>query len=146
MRVLLDTNVYLSYLLAPDTERVITSVVTACFTQDAIDLLAPPEQVEELVRRAATKRYFQTRIPRAALGRFADQLRVLHSLAPLPEEVPAYSRDPNDDYLVAYGVVNEVDWLVTGDADLLVLAQVGRLAIVTPARFLRLLREQGYLP
>lgn len=143
MRVLLDTNVYLSYLLAPTTRRVITSVVRACLALDAIELLAPPEQVGELVHRATTKRYFQSRISRATLDQLAARLRTLHSLAPLPEEIPAFTRDPKDDYLVAFGVVNEVDWLVTGDAYLLVLGQVGRLAIVAPARFLHILRTDS---
>jgi len=37
-----------------------------------------------------------------------------------------------DDYLVAYALVGGADYLVTGDADLLVLARVGEVKIVTP--------------
>jgi predicted nucleic acid-binding protein len=56
-------------------------------------------------------------------------------------EHPDYSRDPKDDYLVAYGVVNEADYVITGDADLLVLGHIGRLQIVNPSDFVSLLKE-----
>lgn len=49
------------------------------------------------------------------------------------------TRDPKDDYLIAYAVIGEADYLVTGDKDLLVLEQIAGVTIVTPARFADLL-------
>lgn len=141
MKVLIDTNVYLSYILAPDREGVITAVVAACLSLDEIDLIAPPAQITEFAEKAANKRYFRSRIPQAAVEHFVMQLKALGELLPLPEDLTTYSRDPKDDYLIVYGVVNETDYLITGDQDLLVLRRVGQLQIVTPAAFLKLLRE-----
>jgi uncharacterized protein len=65
----------------------------------------------------------------------------LAELLPPLEEFATYTRDPKDDNLVVYGVVNEADYLITGDADLLVLNRIGRMEIVKPSRFLAILRE-----
>lgn len=145
MKVLVDTNVFLSYLLAPASGRTIARVVTSCFTHDAIDLLIPPEQIEEFADKATTKQYFRHRIPHAVIDHFVTQFQIL-SLPPLPrDEMATYSRDPKDDYLIAYGIAHEADYLVTGDADLTVLGRVGRLEIVSPARFVGVLRNHNLL-
>lgn len=145
MKALLDTNVLLSYMLSPATPRAITTVVTACFTRDEIDVLLPRGQIEEFVATAASKRYFRQRIPRSAIDEFVRQLTALAAILPPLDEIDAYTRDRKDDYLVAYGVVNEADYLVTGDADLLVLRRVEDLEIVDPAQFLTILRTRTLL-
>jgi putative PIN family toxin of toxin-antitoxin system len=145
MKVILDTNVYLSYILAPDERSTITTIVTACLSLDEIDLLVAPEEITEFSDKAAAKRYFRTRIPHKMIDRFVTHLRTFSDIQPPPEELTAYSRDPGDDYLVAYGIVHEVDFLVPGDHDLLVLGAVGQLRIVSPAQFLAILRSHSLL-
>lgn len=54
-------------------------------------------------------------------------------------QIPRITRDLKDDYLLAYAVVGEADYLVTGDKDLLVLEKIGEVAIVSPADFAKLL-------
>ena len=146
MKVLIDTNVFLSYMLAAERPNTVTAVVTACLSLDEIDLLVPPEQIAEFRSKAATKRTFRSRIPHKAIDEFVAHLRVLGERQPPQEESVAYSRDPKDDYLVAYAVINEADYLVTGDQDLLVLSQVGQLQIATPAQFMKTLQSQNLLP
>ncbi len=51
----------------------------------------------------------------------------------------AVTRDPKDDYLLAYALVGKADYLVTGDEDLLELEQVDALKIVTAREFLTVL-------
>lgn len=145
MKVLIDTNVYLSYVLAPDRRGVITSVVFACLSLDEIDLIVPPKQIVEFVNTVATKRYFRSCIPQAIIDGFVVQLKALSELQPVVEDPVNYSRDLKDDYLIAYGVVNEADYLITGDQDLLVLQRVGELEIGTPARFADILRNKNLL-
>lgn len=50
-------------------------------------------------------------------------------------------RDPHDDYLLALAEASNADYLVTRDADLLVLERHGRTEIIYPARFLQLLEK-----
>ncbi len=62
-------------------------------------------------------------------------------MLPRLDEIASFSRDPKDDYLVAYGIVNEAEYLITGDQDLLVLDRVGELQELTPAAFLEVARR-----
>ena len=75
--MIIDTNVFLSYMLAPERPNTVTAVVTACLSLDEIDLLVPPEQITEFKGKAATKRYFRRRIPHQAIEEFVAHLRVL---------------------------------------------------------------------
>lgn len=145
MKVLIDTNVFLSYLLASATPRTVTTVVRTCLELEEIGLLIPHEQIDELKDRSANKDYFRTHISPGVVQHFLDELIILTQLLPPLEEVATYSRDPKDDYLVAYGVVNEADFIITGDADLLVLGHVGSLQIVKPSQFLDVLHRNNLL-
>ncbi len=77
-------------------------------------------------------------------GRLLD---ILASVAePIPkirEPIPAVTRDPKDDYLLAYALVGQADYLVTGDGDLLVFGTVGKLSIVSPQSFEQFLKKQS---
>lgn len=55
--------------------------------------------------------------------------------------LPAVIRDPKDNSLFAYALVGDVEYLVTGDADLLVLRHhVSQVKIVTPRGFVKALK------
>jgi predicted nucleic acid-binding protein len=50
--------------------------------------------------------------------------------------IPAVTRDPKDDYLLAYVLIGGADYLVTDDEDLLALQQqIHELEILTPRQF-----------
>lgn len=146
MKVLIDTNVFVSYLLASGAARTVTTVVRTCFEQDVIDVLVPPEQIDELAATLTTKGYFRTRLSSTVVQHFIAQLTAFVQVSPPREDLAAYSRDAKDDYLAAYGVINEADYLITGDHDVLVLDRLGELRMVTPAQFLDVLQENSLLP
>jgi len=140
MKVILDANIWISYLLTPAEGRTITQIVEACFGDD-IELLVPPELIDEIVENVQDSPYLRTRIVREALHQLIEQLALVAMIPkPLTEKLSTFSRDPDDDYLVAYGLVHEVDYLVTGDRHLLVLQQVEQLHIVEPRVFLDIFR------
>ncbi len=140
MKVILDANIWISYLLTPAEGRTITQVVEACFTAD-VELLVPQELIDEILENVQESSYLRTRIPRDVLQQLIKQLTLIATMPlPLSEELPTFSHDPDDDYLVAYGLGHEVDYLVTGDRHLLVLQQVEHLTIVEPRVFLALFR------
>ena len=53
----------------------------------------------------------------------------------LPKVIPAISRDPDDDYLLALAKVGKADILITGDKDLLVLEKYGRTRVLNARAF-----------
>ncbi len=141
MRVLLDTNVYISYLLIPSSDGPIAqSVVNGL--EGVYTLLVPSELIEELERKVTTKSYLVKRISPEMLIDLVNILR--HSALLLPAislTVPKVSRDPEDDYLLAHAIMAGADVLVTGDGDLLVLDPLDSLRILTPQVFLKVLDQ-----
>ena len=137
MRVLADTNLFISYLLhagakAGSIERFFQALADGAFT-----LLMPQDLLDEIVATASNKPHLAQRIPQAELELFATLLGHLTTEIPRIEEaIPRVCRDPKDDYLLAYALVGKADYLVTGDRDLLVLGSVGKTKIVTAQQFL----------
>ena len=134
MRVVLDTNVLVSGLLYPGGPP---SRIVAAWRNDAFELVASDFLLEEL------QRIFQHLAPRLKKVGFeaADFLDALclraHGVhldaALLACAAEAGVRDPNDVPVLAMLIGSEADWLVTGDKDLLALAEV--YPILSPAAF-----------
>lgn len=136
IRVLVDANVLISYLL---TDNPSTSVVRAIefVLSDACQLIVPPELIREVEQARLKKGYLLQHISQQRMDRLFYLLDTYGVVPPpLPTGLGPFGRDPKDDYLLAYALVERVDYLVTGDKDLLVLGQVGRMSVVTPAQFL----------
>ena len=140
MRVLLDTNIFISYLLPSGHEGPIQAIVEAA-VEGAFVLLLPAELAKEFSRKVATKKYLARRIlPREASELMGILAQVAEVIPEIPETIPRATRDEKDDYLLAHALLAKADFLVTGDEDLLVLGVVDGVKIVSPSKFLRVLQ------
>jgi len=140
MRVLFDTNVLISYLLTPKTGT-INTIVEAAFERK-FQLLLPNEVVTELKKKIAKKSYLSEKISKSSIQKFTNAFSTIAEvLLPITQPIPKIGRDFKDDYLLAYSVVGDADYLVTGDKDLLVLRQVYKVKIVNPSKFLKVLKS-----
>lgn len=144
MKVILDANVLISYLLTFRPSDTIPRVVEWCLLHPG-RLVVPVELVQEIADAIARKPYLRERIPLARLNLMFERLLASASVASSLQEYGSYSADVKDDYLVAYGLVQQVDYLITGDAGLLALRRVQTLEIVDPYQFLILLQQQGLI-
>jgi putative PIN family toxin of toxin-antitoxin system len=142
MRVILDANVLLSFLLAPDPNQTVAWVVRTCFFTRGIRVLAPAELIQETTEKALTKPYFQNKLSYAQVQELLSMLTT-HSEIPPPfqGQMRRYGNDRKDDYLVAYALLHNVDYLVTGDRNLLALREIDQLKIVPPAVMVAVLEE-----
>lgn len=141
MRVLLDTNVLVSYLLTPAHTGAIAVIIDSLQT-GAFTMLIPDELLEELDRVVTHKPHLAGRIRPEQFARLRAILLSLGEVIPrIEQRLPAVTRDRKDDFLLAYAVVGAADFLVTGDDDLLVLQRVGSLQIISPPAFAVLLRN-----
>lgn len=137
MRVIVDANVFLSYLLHPQRPTGASLVVTHAIAND-FDLVFPKGIAVEIRKKVAEKPFFRERIaPNSveALLSLIDRVSVEPSL---DSRSPVSSRDPDDQYLLD-AAMDGVEFLVTGDRDL--LDDAGKVAftlIVSPAQFLSL--------
>ena len=131
MRVVLDTNVLISHLLpsssASVAEWVIDTAVTGRFT-----ILVNDQLLRELSSRVTRKPYLAQRIELYELTRFLTLLSEIAELVHLSSTPhPSVVRDAEDDYLIALAVAGKADILVTGDRDLLAIADLTPFRIMT---------------
>jgi putative PIN family toxin of toxin-antitoxin system len=117
--------------------------ILAALADDTFTLLLPEPLLDELLEAVRGKPRLAKRIQLSELTAFLESLREVGELLPLIEEpIPAVLRDPKDDYLLAYALVGEADYLVSGDKDLLALdEQLDSLEIVTPRQFIDVLAD-----
>jgi putative PIN family toxin of toxin-antitoxin system len=130
MRVILDTNIFVSALIS--TSGPPAKLVDA-WADGGFQLVSHPIQLDEL-RDVTRREKIAALIGRAAAGRLVNQIALL---AEMPEALPPIerSRDPRDDFLLALCEDGRADWLATGDkADLLILERHRGTRIVTAAQ------------
>lgn len=99
-----------------------------------IDLVASPVLLEELEEVLA--RF----MPEAASAEIQAAIEELTYLV-APEEVPAITRDPDDDHVLAAAVAGQASYVVTRDKDLLTLGSYAGIRIVQPAPALVAIRS-----
>ena len=134
MRVVLDTNVFLSALLS---DRGPPSQIVDAWRAEGFELVSSLDQIDEfkrVTRYPKVRRYFS----RATVGRLVNGLRqaeVLFKRLPGGVDAP----DPNDAHLIATAIMASADFLVTGDKALLSMKRIGVTPITTAQRFAAIL-------
>ena len=132
MRVVLDTNILVSALLAQWGN---SAAIYRSWKKGRFELLTCPEQLDEL-RATLRKPALAARIKPYRAGRVVNELAENVGLLPRVQR----SADPTDDFLLALCQAGEADYLVTGDkAGLLDLRSHGATRIVTARGFAALL-------
>lgn len=129
LRVVLDPNVIVSALISPAS--VPAQVVEAILDAD-LDHIASPRwlaEADELATRPRFRRWFAQRDAEALV----ERLWLVAEIVSDPQPGPSYSRDPDDDYLIAVARGAHADAVVSGDHDLLILPDH---EVVTPRQML----------
>lgn len=140
MRVLLDANIFISYLLTPLGNTAINLLVESAFTE-AYTLLTADRILQEFANKVSSKKYLAQRIAPGDVVKLVNTILEIAEIIPeILDEIPAVGRDRKDDYLLAYALVADADYLVTGDSDLLILGEVEGVKIVRPRDFVNLLQ------
>jgi putative PIN family toxin of toxin-antitoxin system len=124
VRVLLDTNVLISGILFRGVPRTLLERAI----RGEFDLVTSAALLDEL--EDVFVRSFE--LPPALARAVRTELETLAEVV-APADVPALSRDPDDDEVLAAAVVGQADAVVTGDQDLLVLETHQTIPIIRPA-------------
>lgn len=136
MRVVLDTNLLVSYLL---TQGETISGIIDAWEQERFVVLVSPAMLAEL--RDVLQR------PRLRSKMTADPTILLdllqHDAVHVPGDVslPGVTRDPKDDKFVACAVEGGADVIVTGDGDLLDIGRYAQIQMIRPHQFLQILQN-----
>jgi len=134
MRAIFDTNTLISMLIS-NAGALGQLFEHALVGHYQIVLL---EEVEiEYNRVARSKPFLRERFISGQAAKFMDEMRSVAEYCPIMDyPVQSFSRDQKDDYLVSYALMLDIDYLVTGDKDLLVIRSLlDRPRILSPAEF-----------
>ncbi len=131
MKVVLDTNVLLSGLMAP---KGVPGRIVAAWIDAQFELVMSLAQVGEVARVLAYPK-IRDRLcwDQERIESFIKQLHVRAEVIDLASTVAEVPRDPKDSPVLAPLVAAKADLLVTGDDDLLALRS--RHPIETPTEF-----------
>ncbi len=140
MRVLVDANLFIAYLLKPRNDSFVTLLLNEVVAGRAT-LLMPAELLREIEKTVKRKPHLLHIITAAQLHRFLVLLQSLCEEIPrITAAIPPITHDAKDDYLIAYAVVGRADYLVSGDKDLLELNIAVPVTILNSVQFRQLLR------
>ena len=134
MRLVIDPNVLVSGSFSSGATG---QLVDRWLTDRPFELIVSPlllAELEEVLLRPKFRRWLDEDTAHS----YIDRLRSEATPAKDPEIVPAVTRDPTDDYLVALAREVRADYLVSGDLDLLQLADPSP-PVVNPSLALHLL-------
>jgi putative PIN family toxin of toxin-antitoxin system len=134
LRFVLDTNVVVSALLLADS--IPRQAFDKALEQGTILISVPVilELADVLSRKKLNKYLLEDERMRFLIG-LLKETELIDTTEPI-----AICRDPNDDKFLELAVDGNADYIVTGDADLLVLHPFRGIQILTPKDFLLTLR------
>ena len=134
MRVILDTNIFLSALLS---EQGPPATIVDAWHGGRFELVTSLDQIDEF-KRATRYTKLRSYLPRGAVGRVVNGLRTAEVvLKRLPGGATA--PDPGDDYLIAMAIATGAHFLVSGDRDVLSIQRIGPTRTVSPRYFASML-------
>ena len=132
-RVVIDTNVFIRYLIRPGAA--IRRSIDEMWLEDQIVVLTSPELFDELERvleRESIRKLIHPSEGQALLEALQMKAEFTHSLG----DIPAYTRDAKDDKFIACAIAAQAGYLITKDRDLLALGDVLGFQIITPYAYL----------
>ena len=130
MRVVIDTNVWVSRLLLADSMAA-RAVDAALSSSEVVVSERPVEELADVLAREKFDRY----VSLADREEFLRRVLQVATTIPVLTEV-ADCRDVNDNQLLALALDSESDYILTGDQDLLTMNPWRGIEIISPRAFL----------
>lgn len=131
IRVVLDTNIWISYLLGANS----TNHVQKILHRKNIQILISPELRDEILS-VITRPKFNKKFSQEILSNF-HYLITYRPLLINPISKVNISRDQYDNFLFALCKDGEADFLISGDADVLEIKNYKKTEIMTLSEFVR---------
>ncbi len=134
MRVVLDTNIFISALMSP---RGSPFQAVKLWQEKRYDLVTSTWQIGELrdvSRRARVRKHLNAPYVGTLINALRDKALVLEELPPVD-----YSPDPDDNFIIAAALGGDAQYIVSGDkGDVLALSRVENVSIVNVRTFVEL--------
>ncbi len=129
IKILIDTNVYVSAIAFGGTSR---QVINAVISGRIVNYISN-EILDELADVLNRPKFaYDKNVIRSIINEI-EQISMLFNDYP---EIDLVKQDSKDNHVLSCAIQAKVDYLVTGDSDLLTLKPHGNLRILSPSEFL----------
>jgi putative PIN family toxin of toxin-antitoxin system len=136
IRVILDTNWYVSATINKKSRRIIYELLT----NKNLTILFSNEILKEF-NQVIIRPKFKNIINQQQVTRFINL--IIYKIENIEiKSTTEGSRDPNDNFLLSLCVDGKADYLLTGDMDLLILQKIDSTQIITLSNFLAITSPQ----
>ena len=137
MKVIIDTNLWISFLIGHQTQ-----LVRRMLTDLRFDVYVCSRLIEE-IRDVASRDKIRKYVSESDLDDLLAIINAYCQFATIEAEVaPTAIRDPKDLYLLALADTINADYIVSGDADLTDLRQYNQTRIMKLADFKAMMQYQ----
>ena len=142
MRVILDTNIFVSGIFFGGKPRKILNLIeektiTPCFTTKTISELEAILNHEKFAP--------QRKLLPFTIGDFLTKLKTYSLIFPQPSKIPNIIKvDPADNHLLACALISGASFIVTGDKHLLSLKEFQGIFILPPKEFLKKMKFRKF--
>ena len=137
MKVIIDTNLWISFLIGHQTQ-----LVRRMLTDLRFDVYVCSRLIEE-IRDVASRDKIRKYVSEADLDDLLAIINAYCQFATIEAEVaPTAIRDPKDLYLLALADTIDADYIVSGDADLTDLGQYNQARIMKLTDFKAMMQYQ----
>ena len=137
MKVIIDTNLWISFLIGHQTQ-----LVRRMLTDLRFDVYVCSRLIEE-IRDVASRDKIRKYVSESDLDDLLAIINAYCQFATIEAEVaPTAIRDPKDLYLLALADTIDADYIVSGDADLTDLGQYNQARIMKLADFKAMMQYQ----
>jgi putative PIN family toxin of toxin-antitoxin system len=132
VKVVIDTNVFVSALIGSKVCKKIYELLK----QDRFELVISFELIKEITSVLKRTKFELEEIELEKL----KHLLWRKSEIVFPKNVVSLCRDPKDNIVLECASAGKPDFIVTGDKDLLSLKKFKNIPIITPSKFVKLIR------
>jgi len=132
MKIVLDTNIFVSSFFWAGNPRKVFDRVT-----NGLDELYITDEILKEIISVMSEKKFDTSIEKIQeYVKTIESYSIKISSKSIPEKI---SRDENDNKILQCGFDGNVNYIITGDNDLLVLKEHGKIKIVKPKVYMELI-------
>ncbi|MBC7777914.1 MAG: putative toxin-antitoxin system toxin component, PIN family [Phycisphaerae bacterium] len=127
-RIAIDTNLWVSHVF-----NQFKSHLNVILEDEDVEIITSPELTHEIFE-VLSRTKFQSKIPVSVIATFQE----LYDQSTLSVEIVTVvsdCRDPKDNHLLSLTIDGDLDYLLTGDADLLILDPYGKTRVLKIADY-----------
>lgn len=132
MKIFIDTNVWISYFLSRtfgNLENILSKKEIKIYTS-----LEQLDELERVLRYPKLKKYFSEDAI-VDIMKFVSEKCIIVSI----ERIIQDCRDPEDNYILDIGTQFHLDYIITGDEDLLALHPFKKIKILKITKFIEMI-------